>query len=378
MTGSEDWKIHNPSGKQRVLVTKELPGNEWLDILKDAGYRIEVCLSKDILSKEQLIERIGDNCQAVIGQLTEKWGTELFTALKNAGGIAYSNYAVGYDNVDVSGATENNIPVGNTPGVLTETTAEMAVALTMACARRIVEADGFTRKGHFKGWLPDMFLGKRLWRGKVGIIGAGRIGSAYAMMMVKAFQMDLIYYSNKKNEKLENDIQAYNEYLEKTGSLPVSVKNAASADEVLKEADIVALHIPLTEKTRHLISKKELQSMKPDAILINTSRGPVIDEASLAEHCKSHPDFTAGLDVFEKEPIIYEEIKQLPNITIAPHIASATRWTRENMAKLAALNIKGVIEGYPVWDKGQIEPFFESDPPKAIPSIVNPLVLAAK
>jgi hydroxypyruvate reductase 1 len=377
MTGSEDWKIHNPFGKQRVLVTKELPGIEWLNILKDAGYRIEVCASKDILSKEELIEKIGDNCQAVIGQLTEKWNGELFAALKKAGGIAYSNYAVGYDNVDVPAATQNNIPVGNTPGVLTETTAEMAVALTMACARRIVEADDFTRKGLFKGWLPDMFLGKRLWRGKVGIVGAGRIGSAYAMMMIKAFQMDLIYYSNKKNETLENDIQAYNEYLEKTGSLPVSVKHAPALDDVLKEADIVALHVPLTDKTRHLISIKELQSMKPDAILINTSRGPVIDEVSLAEHCKSHPDFTAGLDVFEKEPIIYEEIKQLPNITIAPHIASATRWTRENMAKLAALNIKGVIEGYSVWD-GQIESFFKSDSPKAIPSIINPSVLISK
>ncbi|HCN83210.1 MAG TPA: hypothetical protein DIT07_06240, partial [Sphingobacteriaceae bacterium] len=172
--------------------------------------------------------------------------------------------------------------------------------------------------------------------------------SAYAMMMIKAFQMDLIYYSNKRNTTLENDIQAYNEYLKKTGVLPVKVKNVTSLDEVLKEADIISLHIPLTEKTRHLISKKEMLTMKTDAILINTSRGPVIDEASLAEHCKVHPDFTAGLDVFEKEPVIYEGIKQLPNITIAPHIASATRWTRENMAKLAALNIKGVIEGYPL------------------------------
>lgn len=379
MTSSEEnWKIYNPSGKHRILVTKELPGNEWLNILKDAGYRVEVCTSKDILDKEQIVGRIGNNCQAVIGQLTEKWSPELFSALKNAGGLAYSNYAVGYDNVEVQGATENNIPVGNTPGVLTETTAEMAVALTMACARRIVEADDFTRKGLFKGWLPDMFLGRRLWRGKVGIIGAGRIGSAYAMMMVKAFQMDLIYYSNKKNDSLENDIQAYNEYVEKTGSLQVSVSYVTSAEDVLKEADIVALHVPLTDKTRHLISKKELQSMKSDAILINTSRGPVIDEEALAEHCKSHPHFTAGLDVFEKEPVIYEEIKQLPNITIAPHIASATRWTRENMAKLAALNIKGVLEGYPLWDQGNIEPFFESDPPQAIPSIINRSVLAPK
>ena len=374
MAGSANWKIVNPSGKHRVLVTKELPGNEWLDILTDAGYSVEICTSKDILSKEQIIDRIGGNCQAVIGQLTEKWGEELFAALKRAGGLAYSNYAVGYDNVDIPAATQNGIPAGNTPGVLTETTAEMAVALTMACARRIVEADDFTRNGRFKGWLPDMFLGKRLWRGKVGIIGAGRIGSAYALMMIKAFQMDLIYFSNKKNLALERDIEAYNEYLQKTGSQPVSLSNASSVDEVLKGADIVALHVPLTKETHHLISKEELLTMKPDAILINTSRGPVIDEAALVEHCKAYPEFTAGLDVFEKEPVICEDLKKLPNVTLAPHIASATRWTRENMAKLAALNIKGVIEGYPGWD-GHIDPFFKPVPPKAIPSILNPSIL---
>jgi hydroxypyruvate reductase 1 len=220
-----------------------------------------------------------------------------------------------------------------------------------------------------------MFLGRRLWRGKIGIIGAGRIGSAYALMMVRAFQMELIYYSNRKNQALERDIEAYNEYLQKTGNEPLTVTNASSVEKVLKEADIVALHVPLNKETHHLISRKELLTMKPDAILINTSRGPVIDEAALAEHCKAYPDFTAGLDVFEKEPVIHEDLKKLSNITIAPHIASATRWTRENMAKLAALNIKGVIEGYPAWD-GDVDQFFKPVPPKAIPSILNRSVLA--
>ncbi|HEY5509578.1 MAG TPA: NAD(P)-dependent oxidoreductase [Prolixibacteraceae bacterium] len=378
MTELENWNVYNPSGKHRVLVTKELPGNEWLSILMAADYRIEVCTSKEILSKEKLIERIGNNCKAVIGQLTEKWDAELFEVLRKAGGLTYCNYAVGYDNVDVMSATQNYISIGNTPGVLTETTAEMAVALTMACSRKIVEADGFTRRGNFEGWLPSLFLGKRLWRSTVGIIGAGRIGSAYALMMIKAFQMNLIYFDNQRNIKLEKEIEAYNEYLEKTGCLPVTVNNVHSVDEVLTKADVVSLHIPLTKETHHLISQKELLTMKTDAVLINTSRGPIIAEAALAQHCKTHPDFTAGLDVFEQEPVVHEDLKQLPNITITPHIASATSWTRENMAKLAALNIKGVIEDYPAWDQGQIEPFLKPVPPKAIPSIINQSVLTAK
>lgn len=363
--------VYNPSGKHRILVTKELPGKDWLKILTDADCRIEVCTSREILSKEILIKRIGNNCRAVIGQLTEKWDMELIEILKKAGGLIYCNYAVGYDNVDVAAATKINILIGNTPGVLTEATAEMAMALTMACSRKIVEADAFTRDGKFVGWLPDLFLGKRLWRGTAGIIGAGRIGSVYAMMMIQSFQMNLIYFDHKRNTGLEKKIEGYNEYLEKTGCEPVTITFTGSVDQVLKEADLVSLHIPLTKETWHLISKKQLMIMKSDAVLINSSRGPVIDEDALAEHCRSHPDFTAGLDVFEMEPVVNEHLKKLHNVTISPHIASATRWSRENMAKLAALNIKGVIEGYPLWDEPQIEPFLKSVVPKAIPSIIN-------
>ena len=164
MNLADNWKIFNPSGKKRILVTRLLPGEEWLKILSDAGYRTEVWVSGETLTREGIIERIGNDCTAVIGQLTEKWDDVVFAVLSAAGGVAYCNYAVGYDNVDLDAATKNQIAVGNTPGVLTETTAEMAVALTMACARRITEADEFTRTGRFKGWLPDLFLGKRLWR----------------------------------------------------------------------------------------------------------------------------------------------------------------------------------------------------------------------
>jgi glycerate dehydrogenase len=375
MNKSMNWKIYNPSGKNRILVTRSLPGDGWLKIFTDSGYRTEVYTSDEGLSCEEIAESIGNECTAVIGQLTEKWDSGLFGILRDAGGAVYCNFAVGYDNVDIEAATRNYIAVCNTPGVLTEATAEMAVALTMDCARRITEADEFTRSGKFKGWLPDLFLGKRLWRSTLGVIGTGRIGSSYTMMMVRAFRMDLIYFDHNRNARLEKDMEAFNDYLKKTGNLPVNIKFAGTLKEVLSESDIVSLHIPLTADTRHLISKPQLLEMKPDGILINTSRGAVIKEADLAEHCKTHPDFSAGLDVFENEPIINDGLKELPNVTMAPHIASATRWTRENMSRLAALNIKGVIERYPVWDKVQIDPFLTDAPPRAIPSIINKSVL---
>lgn len=152
----KEWTVHNPDGDRRVIVTKELPGNRWLDILTATGCRVEVCASDDVLTVEEIKDRIGDSCDGVIGQLTEDWNADLFAALAAAGGTAYSNFAVGYNNVDVSGATAAGIPVGNTPGVLTETTAEMAVALTFSAGRHIVEADRFMRGGGYSGWLPGL------------------------------------------------------------------------------------------------------------------------------------------------------------------------------------------------------------------------------
>ncbi|MEN8235746.1 MAG: NAD(P)-dependent oxidoreductase, partial [Actinomycetota bacterium] len=189
-----EWAVHNPDGDRRVIVTKELPGDRWLEILVAAGCRVEVCTSTTVLSSDEIAAHIGDACNGVIGQLTEDWSTDLFAKLAAAGGSVYSNYAVGYDNVDVDGASAAGIAVGNTPGVLTETTAEMAVSLTFATARRIVEADRYMRGGHFVSWLPTLFIGQRLHGRTVGIIGAGRIGSAYARMMVEGFKMNLVYF----------------------------------------------------------------------------------------------------------------------------------------------------------------------------------------
>jgi len=369
--GSKKWRVHNSSGKRRVIVTKELPGDRWLKFLTEADCKIEICTSPEVLSVDEIKEAFGDSCDGAIGQLTEEWGNELYAALKAAGGTAYSNYAVGFNNVDVDAATKHGIPVGNTPGVLTETTAEMAVALTFAAARRVGEAEQFLRKGQYKGWLPTLFMGNLLWRKTVGVIGAGRIGSAYAHMMVQGHKMNLIYYDVYPNADLENDITRYNAFLADQGEPPVSCKRAETVEELLQEADCVSIHTILDDTTHHLINAERLALMKADAIIVNTSRGPVIDEAALVAHCQNNPDFKAGLDVFEDEPEMKPGMVDLDNVVIVPHIASATSWTRQGMATLAAANVAGILQGYPAWQRPDIMPFLEGDSPKAAPSILN-------
>lgn len=363
--------IHNPDGKLRVLVTKELPGDHWKEILTAAGCRMEIVPGSKILEKKAIIELIGDRCDAAIGQLTEPWDEETLGALKAAGARAYSNYAVGYNNVDVDAATRLGLPVGNTPGVLTETTAELAIALTFAASRRIVEADRFMRGGRFHGWLPTLFMGQ-LFHGKtVGIVGAGRIGAAYARMMVEGHKMNLIYHDLHTNEALEGYVADYAALLVKHGEQPVTCRRAASLEEVLREADLVSLHTVLNEDTRHLINAERLGMMKDNAILVNSSRGPIIDEQALVAHCREHPDFRAGLDVFEEEPAMAPGLADLDNVVIVPHIASATVWTREGMASLAAANVAAILQGHPVSSSGDVLPFLDGQVPPAAPSIVN-------
>jgi hydroxypyruvate reductase 1 len=371
MMSPKKWRAHNSSGIRRVIVTKELPGDRWLKFLTDADCKIEICASPEVLSGEEIKEAFGDSCDGAIGQLTEPWDDEMFAALKAAGGTAYSNYAVGFNNVDVDAATKHGIPVGNTPGVLTETTAQMAVALTFAAARRVGEAEQFLRKGQYTGWLPTLFMGNLLWRKTVGVIGAGRIGAAYAQMMVEGHKMNLVYYDPYKNDALENYLDQYNKFLESQGQAPVSCKRAGTVEELLQEADCVSIHTILDDSTHHLINAQRLKLMKADAIIVNTSRGPVIDEAALVAHCQDNPDFKAGLDVFEDEPDMKPGLVDLDNVVIVPHIASATSWTRQGMATLAAANVAGILQGYPAWQRPNIMPFLEGDSPKAAPSILN-------
>jgi hydroxypyruvate reductase 1 len=365
------WITHNRGGKHRVVVTKELPGPRWLEILTLADCQADICISTDILSVDEITTAFGERCDGAIGQLTEDWGSSLFEALKGSGGRAYSNYAVGVNNVDVVAASKEGIPVGNTPGVLTETTAETAVALTFAAARRVVESDRFMRAGKYKGWLPTLFLGELLWRKTLGIIGAGRIGSAFSHMMIEGHKMDLIYYDLLQNEELEDYVAAYNAFLSSQGEDPVNCRRAERIEEVLREADVVSLHTILDETTRHLINKERLSLMKDNAILVNSSRGPLIDEAALVDHCRNHSNFRAALDVYEEEPEMKPGLEALDNVVIVPHIGSATIWTRQGMATLAASNVAGILMGYPAWKNSDISPFLGDDPPKAAPSIVN-------
>ena len=365
------WTTYNSAGSRRVVVTKELPGKRWLEILTQADCQIVICTSPDILTVDEIKTAIRDRCDGAIGQLTEDWGADLFQALKASGAKTYSNYAVGYNNVDLAAATQQGIPVGNTPGVLTETTAEMAVCLTFAAARRVVESDIFMRQGRFHGWLPKLFLGELL-RGKtVGVIGAGRIGSAYARMMVEGHKMNLIYYNRSQNKRIEDFVAAYGEFLKGRGEEPVTCRCAENVEELLREADVVSLHTVLDETTHHLINAERLSLMKENAILVNTGRGPVIDENALVAHCQKHPDFRAALDVFEDEPEMKPGLKDLDNVVIVPHIASATSWTREGMAMLAASNVAGILMGYPAWQNPNILPFLGNEPPQATPSILN-------
>ncbi|CAN7087218.1 unnamed protein product [Brassica oleracea var. botrytis] len=374
-------EVYNPNGKYRVVSTKPMPGTRWINLLVDQGCRVEIChLKKTILSVEDIIDLIGNRCDGVIGQLTEDWGETLFSALSKAGGKAFSNMAVGYNNVDVEAANKYGIAVGNTPGVLTETTAELAASLSLAAARRIVEADGFMRAGLYEGWLPHLFVGNLLKGQTVGVIGAGRIGSAYARMMVEGFKMNLIYFDLYQSTRLEKFVTAYGQFLKANGEQPVTWKRASSMEEVLREADLISLHPVLDKTTYHLVNKERLAMMKKEAILVNCSRGPVIDEEALVNHLRENPMFRVGLDVFEEEPFMKPGLADMKNAIVVPHIASASKWTREGMATLAALNVVGRIKGYPIWsDPNRVDPFLNENasPPNASPSIVNSKALAS-
>lgn len=365
------WRTVNPNGRWRVVVTKELPGRQWLRILQSADCRIDICGATHALSVDHIQKAIATHCQGAIGQLTEIWGEHLFAALQQAGGRAYSNYAVGFNNVDLEAATRHGIAVGNTPGVLTETTAEMAVALTLAAARRTGEAERFMRAGKFTGWLPDLFLGKLLHGGTVGVIGAGRIGAAYARMMAEGFKMNLVYCDVRPNAGLEAYIRDYSGLLQSRGEGPVTCQRLDTIEAVLETADCISIHTILDASTRRLINAERLARMKGDAILVNTSRGPVIDEAALVNHCRTHPEFRVGLDVFEDEPATAPGLAELENVVMVPHIASATRWTREGMAILAASNVAAVLQGHPAWQQEDITPFLGDGRPQAAPSILN-------
>jgi len=310
-----------------VFVTRKIP-TPGLDLLRKE-FTITVNSDNCVLTKEEIIKGIKGS-DGLLCLLTDPIDREVIYAEPKLKMIA--SYAVGYDNIDISAATERGIPVSNTPGVLTETTAELTWALLFSVARRIVEGDTFTRDGKFKGWEPLLMLGQDVTNKTLGIIGTGRIGTAFALKS-KGFQMKVIYTDEQRNEQLERELGAK--------KLPLS--------DLLKESDFVSIHVPLTKATYHLIGEKELKMMKKTAILLNTARGPIIDEAALITALKEHWIFGAGLDVYEHEPKISKELKKLNNVILQPHTGSGTIETRTKMALMVAENL---IEGL----KGNIPP----------------------
>jgi glyoxylate reductase len=310
--------------KKKVLVTRKLP-DEAMRLLYETC-EVELNPYDRVMTEDELIEGLNGK-QGLLCLLTDTINAEIMDAAKNLKVI--SNYAVGFNNIDVKAATERRILVTNTPGVLTETTADLAWALLMAAARRIVEADAFMRRGEYKGWGPMLFLGGDVFGKTLGLIGMGRIGSAVARRAA-GFNMRVLYHDvNRLSEDEERALG-----LEHVGF-----------DEILKESDFVSLHVPLVPSTRHLIGAKELSLMKPTSYLINTSRGPVVDEKALVEALRSRRIAGAGLDVYENEPEMAPGLRELENVVLLPHIASASVDTRTKMGIMAARNVIAGLAG---------------------------------
>ncbi|HDO19734.1 MAG TPA: D-glycerate dehydrogenase [Thermoplasmatales archaeon] len=308
----------------KVFVTRRIP-EKGLELLEKELDEVEVFRYDRIPSKEEIIKGL-EGKDGLLCLLTDKIDRDVIFSEPKLKAI--SNYAAGFDNIDVEAATKKKIPVCNTPGVLTDATAELAWALLFAVARRVVEGDRFVREGNFRGWSPTLLLGKEL-RGKtLGIIGAGRIGTAFALKS-RGFDMKVLYFNRSKNEVIE----------EKLGAKKVELK------ELLKESDFISIHLPLTPETHHLIGRKEIDMMKSDAILINTARGAIIDEDALIDALENGKILGAGLDVYEHEPEVSERLKRLSNVVILPHIGSATLETRTEMARLAAMNLIKSLRG---------------------------------
>jgi lactate dehydrogenase-like 2-hydroxyacid dehydrogenase len=307
----------------KIFITRKIP-EPGLDLLRK-DYKIEVFPHDRVPSKKEILDGLKEK-DGLLCLLSDPIDAEVINSEPKLKMIA--NYAVGFDNIDVNAATKRKIPVSNTPGVLTDATSEMAWALLFSVARRVVEADKFTRSGKFNGWGPLLMLGQNVAGKTLGIIGAGRIGTAFALKS-KGFNMNLLYVDSVNNDKLEKEL----------GAKKVEI------NELLEKSDYISLHVPLIPSTHHLIGKKELKLMKKTAILINTSRGPIVDEKTLAKALKEKWIFGAGLDVYENEPEIYEELKKLDNVVIQPHSASATIESRTNMALLAVKNMIAGLKG---------------------------------
>ena len=306
----------------KVLVTREIP---------DAGLRLLEGFDVTVLSekppeRDELLEAV-KGAAGILSTVTEKVDAEVMDAA-GSGLKVVANMAVGFDNIDLDAARERGVVVTNTPEVLSETTADTAFMLLMAAARRLGEAERLLRSGKWDAWGPKQLVGPDVWGKRLGVVGFGRIGQALARR-ASGFDMEVAYYDQRRNEEAERQLGA--RYLE--------------LDELLETCDFVSIHAPFTAETHHLIGAEELAKMKPTSVLVNTSRGPVVDEAALAEALAERRIFAAGLDVYEEEPKVHPRLLELENVVLAPHIGSASIETRDRMAALAAENLVAVLRG---------------------------------
>lgn len=318
-------------GTMRVLMTQLVPEPAVKRLKEEIGDGGILDINPDpdrIWTKEELIEKLREgDYNGLYCLLTNPIDAEVLDAAPNLKVVA--NMAVGYNNIDVEECTRRGIAATNTPGVLTDTTADFAWALLMSAARRVAEGDRFTRAGKFHGWGPLMLVGQDVYGKTLGIIGFGRIGRAVARRAT-GFDMQILYFDRTPaDQQTEKALRAR--------SVPM--------DELLEQSDYVSIHTDLNPETRHLIGSAELERMKPTAYLINTSRGPCVDEAALVEALKSGQIAGAGLDVYEREPEIHPGLLDLENVILAPHIASASLDTRNAMAMMAAKNVITALRG---------------------------------
>lgn len=307
-----------------ILVTKRMFPETVAFLQQHAEVDYEA--TDDGLTSGELIARARGK-RAILSQFTDSLPKEVIGQMEGLGMIAH--VGVGYDNIDIPAATARGILVSNTPGVLDDTTADFAFALLLAAARRVSEADAFVRSGKWQRWSLELMIGLDIHHRTLGILGMGRIGQAVARRAA-GFSMRVLYHNRTRlTPEIENQLQA----------------TWVAKDDLLREADFLTIHVPLNATTRHSIGKAELRRMKPTAILVNTARGPVVEEAALAQALSERWITAAGLDVFEREPQIDPALLECTNAVLAPHIGSASVDTRRKMTMIAAENALAALAG---------------------------------
>lgn len=310
---------------KKILVTANLPGTEFSEFIAGRNYNISVLNELERKNLKKAVEKFSPD--GMITLLSDVIDREIIDSAPDLKVI--SNYAAGYNNIDVKYCSQKNIVVTNTPDVLTDATADIAIMLMLMVSRRAVESERFTRSGFFKGWEPELFLGKSLYGKNLGILGLGRIGFATAKR-AKAFGMNIFYWGrNRVSPEKEKEVSA----------------KFCGFDELLEQSDFISLHLPYVPDLYHMIGEGQFNIMKKDAIIINTSRGQLIDESALATALKNKRIFGAGLDVYEFEPQINRSLFEIESCVLLPHIGSGTEETRAKMAEMALTSCLEVLNG---------------------------------